>query len=145
MVRQVFIVGDSVGSLLGYDILCQSTSVPSDTDMGSTSGLAADDKLNEEKLLGTSHPNLVITPATVADTQNLCPPTPSRSRMSGSPRSSRTRHLSYQPESTEGEGRGVPELTSCGLRFEVCEMFTLGCPLGLVLAYRKLCTINGGM
>ncbi|KAG8232021.1 hypothetical protein J437_LFUL012045, partial [Ladona fulva] len=141
---QICLIGDSVGSILGYDALCRTAQYQSRHDSENSildaemHGTSDDAKGGEGEACGDPLP----TPPPSAGshgyyhhTRHLSAPTPRR-------RSSSTREIK---QSCRGQGKSdavvylfYSDTHHCKLEFEVNDFFMFGTPLALVLSYRKI-------
>ncbi|XP_074640171.1 protein retinal degeneration B-like [Tubulanus polymorphus] len=149
---QVCFVGDSVGSIFGYDALCQAISFSranshnsshgsiheSDHEDGENQPVFKKSNLETIKQLSVSNPDLTPTEEVKDITSDHSRRFRSetvdceRTRHQSVPNSPYTRHLSL-PTS---RGLVYPEIER--LDFEVMDFFMFGAPLGLVLAFRRI-------
>lgn len=125
------LLADSVGSILGYDILCKSGSydAPHRTDEDVSHLLKPEAPLEASKQVSLSNPSLMVP-----DGRRVC-------NVSTSEKDEKViryeRHSSCPSSRRTSSTVGPRELD--GFDFDVSEFFAFGSPLGLVLAYRKMC------
>ncbi|XP_076054545.1 retinal degeneration B isoform X16 [Oratosquilla oratoria] len=134
---QVCLIGDSVGGILCYDVLCRGHDQPgkfgSSTNIpeGEPPSPGAEDgdvprsyrKCHSDPNHIETHTNRLASESDSHYSRHLSAPYPRRRSSSSSPQ----RRLSSS--SDQGQGK---------LDFEVSDFFTFGCPLALVLVYRKM-------
>lgn len=128
---QVCLLADSVGSILGYDILCRSGSYDASqgTDEDVSQLLKPETPLEASKQVSLSNPSLVV-------------PDGRRIRnVSASEKDEKVIH--YERHSSCPSSRRTSSIVGPGelgdFDFDVSEFFAFGSPLALVLAYRKMC------
>lgn len=128
------LLADSVGSIIGYDILCKSGSydAPNRPDHEDVSQLLKPEAtLEASKQVSLSNPSLLVPD----DTRRV-------HNVSVSEKDEKViryeRHSSC-PSSRRTSSTAGPAGEFGGFDFDVSDFFAFGSPLGLVLAYRREC------
>lgn len=144
-------MGDSIGSIIGYDALCKhfvpthmkpsaSDSETSPTDLecnSSTGGVTWRTNLETIKQMSFSNPDMSGVTGGEEHTVNK-DGVMAEAKDSGIGRENSTwKRQTSCPNSRRTSA--ISQSTSSRFNFDVSDFFMFGAPLGLVLAYRKMC------
>ncbi|XP_069168052.1 protein retinal degeneration B isoform X3 [Procambarus clarkii] len=141
---QVCIIGDSIGGVLAYDVLCRAyeqhkfgsnSNIPEGEPPSPGEEIGENVRVYRKSISsdGAYHTELPhcrsVSDSDYHYTRHLSAPFPRRRSSSSSPqrKSSPSRH-----------NKAEFDYSHCKLEFEVTDFFMFGCPLALVLVYRKM-------
>ncbi|XP_071529993.1 protein retinal degeneration B isoform X3 [Panulirus ornatus] len=143
-IGQVCIIGDSIGGVLAYDVLCRvqeqhkfgsNSNIPEGEPPSPGEEIGENTKIYRKSVSSDGAHNTELPHCrSVSDSdyhyaRHLSAPFPRRRSSSSSPqrRSSSSRHTGGEVDHSHSK-----------LDFEVSDFFMFGCPLALVLVYRKM-------